>query len=141
LPDWGRRKRWVIPRIENGCIQANQPAGICRLNAWLRARVQVPHRPDWYFVKLHTHGGPEANQTVLLGEPMVAFHRALAERARNDPHFHYHYLTAREMYNLVKAAEAGWTGSVDSARDHRLVWQTPSEAASSSAGSAHQDRP
>ena len=30
--------------------------------------------PDWYFVKLHTHGANEANMPVLLGEPMVRFH-------------------------------------------------------------------
>ena len=42
--------------------------------------------------------------------------------ARN-PHFHYHYVTAREMYNLARAAEAGWTGSVAEARDYELVWQ------------------
>ncbi len=26
------------------------------------------------------------------------------------------------MYNLVKAAEAGWQGTVAEARDFRLVW-------------------
>lgn len=141
LPDWGRRKWGVVPRIENGCIQANQPAGIWRLNAWLRARVQVPLRPDWYFVKLHTHGAPEANQSVLLGDAMVAFHQALAERARDDRRFHYHYVTAREMYNLVKAAEAGWTGSVAAVRDHRLVWTGETEAAGCSAATTQQSRP
>ena len=140
LPDWSRRKWGIVPRIENGCIQANQPAGIWRLNAWLRARVQVPLRPDWYFVKLHTHGAPEANQSVLLGHAMVSFHRALAERARDDPRFHYHYVTAREMYNLVKAAEAGWTGSVAAARDHRLVGTCQREAAGCSAAATNLSR-
>ena len=37
--------------------------------------------------------------------------------------FHYHYVTAREMYNLVKAAEEGWTGGVAEALDYRLVWE------------------
>ena len=88
LLDWGRRKWGVVPRIENGCLQANQPPTIDRLDAWLRARVQVPARPDWFFVKLHTHGAPEANRHVLLGEPMVRFHEALADRAAADPDFH-----------------------------------------------------
>ena len=52
-----------------------------RVDLWLRARVQVPTRPDWFFVKLHAHGAPESGQRVLLGEPMVEFHRALARRA------------------------------------------------------------
>ena len=59
---------------------------------------------------------------ALLGEPMVRFHRDLADRARRDPSFHYHYVTAREMYNLVKAAEEGWKGTVADALDYHLVW-------------------
>jgi hypothetical protein len=119
--DWNRRKWGLIPRIENGCIQGNQPLTIERLGAWLNARVQVSTRPDWFFVKLHTHGAPEANQRVLLGEPAVRFHRELAARAAADARFQFHYLTAREMYNLALAAEAGWTGSVAEARDFRMI--------------------
>jgi hypothetical protein len=53
---------------------------------------------------------------------MVQFHRDLADRARRDPCFHYHYVTAREMYNLVKAAEDGWRGAVAEALDYQMVW-------------------
>ncbi len=109
-------------RVENGCLQGNQPAHMSRVDAWLRARVQVPSRPDWFFVKLYTHGATEENQEVVLGPPMVDFHEALARRAADDPAFRYHYVTAREMYNLAKAAEAGWRGTVDEARDFVLRW-------------------
>jgi hypothetical protein len=122
LFDWKRRKAGLLPRIENGCLQGTQPPTAERLELWLKARVQVLTRPDWFFVKLHTHGAPPHNSKVLLGEPMVRFHQALAELARTDPNFHFHYVTAREMYNLVRAAEAGWTGSVAEARDFELVW-------------------
>jgi hypothetical protein len=136
LLDWGRRRRGLLPGVENGCIQNNQLPSLRRLELWLRARVQVPTRPDWFFVKLHTHGAKECNQKVLLGEPIIRFHQALAQRARKDAHFHYHYVTAREMFNLVKAAEAGWSGSVEDALDYQLVWNggrnCPWESASSS---------
>ncbi len=122
LFNWKRRKWGIVPRIENGCLQGSQPPSTERLDLWLRARVQVPARPDWFFVKLHTHGAVEANQDVLLGEAMVQFHRALARRAEADGNFHFHYVTAREMYNLARAAEAGWEGSVDGARDYQLLW-------------------
>jgi hypothetical protein len=120
-PDWTRPKWGFIPRIENGCLQGSQPPRPERIDQWLRARVQVPTRPDWFFVKLYTHGGVEWNQEVLLGESMVNLHRALAERAAADPNFHFHYVTAREMYNLVCAAEDGWQGRVDDARDYHLI--------------------
>jgi len=108
--------------LENGCLQGNQPPSMQRLDLWLRAHIQVPSRPDWFFVKLHTHGCNQLNQAVLLEEPMIQFHQSLAERARRDPNFHFHYVTAREMFNLVKAAEAGWIGSVSEVLDYQLVW-------------------
>ena len=122
LLNWRDRKGGLIPRIENSNLQRGQPPTMERLDLWLRARVQVPTRPDWYFVKLYTHGATEANQSVVLAEPMVRFHEGLARRAAQDPTFHYHYVTAREVYNLIRAAEAGWTGTVADARDHELVW-------------------
>jgi hypothetical protein len=123
LFDWHHRKAGILPRIENACLQGNQPPSLDRLHLWLRARVQVPSRPDWFFVKLHTHGCNEANYSALLGEPMVRFHRGLADYARSNRRFHYHYVTAREMYNLVRAAEAGWKGDVAGAREYELVWE------------------
>ena len=124
---WRRRKWGVLPRIENGCLQGNQPPSLDRLDDWLRARVQVPSRPDWFFVKLHTHGAPEGNAQVLLGEPMIAFHRALGRRAQSDPSFRFHYVTAREMYNLVRAASAGWQGTVNEARNFELDFNGAAE--------------
>src|SRR5262249_49813393 len=122
--------KWdLMPRIENGCLQGNQPPSLARLALWLKARIQVSTRPDWYFVKLHTHGATEANQRMLLGDPMVQFHRDLIQLAREDSNFHVHYVTARELYNLTRAAEAGWQGSVASARDFVLVWKGTAAAA------------
>jgi hypothetical protein len=126
LLDWSHRKWGIVPHVENGCLQGSQPPRIDRLDLWLRARVQVKTRPDWFFVKLHTHGAEEYNMDVLLDEPMIQFHEALAQRAREDRAFHYHYVTAREMYNLVRAAEAGWTGPITEVRDYQLVWDADS---------------
>lgn len=124
--NWRNRKFGLLPRVENGNLQGPQPPRIQRLDDWLRASVQVGGRPDWYFVKLYTHGATEANQAAVLGEPMVRFHQALAQRAHRDSRFHYHYVTAREMYNLAKAAEGGWQAGVAEARDHVLAWSAVS---------------
>jgi hypothetical protein len=120
--NWKRRKWGLIPRIENSCLQSTQPPAPYRLDLWLSARVQVPSRPDWFFIKLHTHGAIEPNQRVLLGEAMVGLHQELARRADENANFHFHYVTAREMYNLVRAAEDGWQGGVAEARDYELAW-------------------
>jgi hypothetical protein len=110
---WPRTSR--TPRIENGCIQASQPPSEARLAQWTRAQVRVLSRPDWVFVKLHTHGATESNRAVLLGDSMRTFHQSLASRARDQAEFFFHYVTAREMYNLAKAAETGFTGPVHEA--------------------------
>jgi hypothetical protein len=122
LFDWSNRKGGILPRLENACIQGSQPPTLRRLEFWMRARIQVPSRPDWFFVKLHAHGAQEESQEVLLGDAMVRFHEGLAELAGRDLFFHFHYVTAREMANLAWAAEAGWRGSVADARDYRLLW-------------------
>ncbi|MGA3067266.1 MAG: right-handed parallel beta-helix repeat-containing protein [Tepidisphaeraceae bacterium] len=120
--NWRDLKWGLLPRVENGCIQANQAPSMHRLKLWLKANVQIPSRPDWYFVKLHTHGAPEDNRQVLLGPAMFSFHTALAKRSMFDHNFYYHYVTAREMYNLARAAEDGYKGPVDAARDYELIF-------------------
>jgi hypothetical protein len=104
LLDWKRRKWGIVPRIENACLQGSQAPSMHRLDLWLKSRIQLPGRPEWFFVKLHTHGANELNMPVLLGEPMVRFHQGLRERSERDPNFHYHYVTAREMAKVVVGA-------------------------------------
>ena len=56
--------------------------------------------------------------------------------------FVLHYVTAREMYNLARAAESGWTGTVDAARDYELTSNLYPEGVSDpSRGSEGRRRP
>jgi hypothetical protein len=119
LLNWKRRKFGMIPKVENSCLQKNQPPDADRLDLWLRARICLPMQPNWYFVKLHTHGAKEPNQDVLLGEPMVRFHELLQARAERDPLFKFHYVTAREMANLALAVVDGKSENVNLARSYR----------------------
>jgi hypothetical protein len=138
---WWPRSRWT-PAIENGCLQRGQEPSMERLEQWIRAGVRVPSRPDWIFVKLHTHGAVEANRRMLLGDPMLRFHKNVADRAVTDNNFKFHYVTAREMYNLAKAAEAGFRGPVSRALNHIVVpWgpdnEIPGSFSESSNSAAH----
>ncbi|HVT81075.1 MAG TPA: hypothetical protein VHM90_10495, partial [Phycisphaerae bacterium] len=85
LRNWRNRKWGLYPRMENACLQGNQPPTMERLKLWLKAAIRVPRRPDWRFVKLHTHGAVEKNAAVLLGEPMKKFHHGLASLAKENP--------------------------------------------------------
>jgi hypothetical protein len=121
LLNWSKRKFGVLPTIENSCLQKSQPPNEARLELWLRGNVRIPTHPEWFFVKLHTHGVNEPNQDVLLGEPMIRFHEALRERADRDPLFRFHYVTAREMANIALAAEQNLDVSVQDARSLRFL--------------------
>ena len=105
--DWRRRKFGVLPGLENADLHGSFPPTGDRLRLWRRAGVCVEERPDWLFVKLHTHGAIERNAAMLLGEPMRQFHRTLAEKAARGDGFRYYYVTAREMVDVVHAAERG----------------------------------
>jgi hypothetical protein len=78
----------------------------------------VQGRPNWLFVKLHTHGGIPSNYKTLLGEAMAGFHRSLGEFCLNSG-IRLHYVTARELVNVVHAAEDGHSGNAGDYRDHR----------------------
>jgi hypothetical protein len=57
---------------------------------------------------------------TLLGAAAHAMHDHL-ERVYNDGVNHIlHYVTAREMYNIIKAAEAGKDGNPNAWRDFEL---------------------
>jgi hypothetical protein len=97
-------------RVENSNLDWADPPTAARLHTWVHQRVVVGGRPEWVFVKVHTHGAPERNAAVLLGEPMERFHEAL-RRYDDGARWKLHYVTAREMYNVARAAMDGKSGS------------------------------
>lgn len=117
-------------RIENGDVQGADPATPERVRAWVNQGVGVRGRPEWTFVKVHTHGAPEKNARVLLDEGhFAALHAAL--QAYNDGRrWRLHYVTAREMYNIAVAAMDGRAGDPNAYRDYVLA---PPPVASSAA--------
>ena len=121
LFDWANRKRGVMPRIENGDIHAGRSASWQRMQLWLKAGVHVAGKPNWKFVKLHTHGCKEGNIDTLLGPEMQAFHTDLARHAAENRRFRYHYVTAWEMAQLVHQAEANAAAPSVSAMQSSLV--------------------
>jgi hypothetical protein len=114
-----RRPGSVRVRIDGGSLDWSDPPTAERLRTWVRQGISVEGRPDWVFVKVHTHGAIERNADVLLGEAMVRFHEALAEY-NDGRRWKLHYLSAREMYNLARAAMDGQTGSPDQLLDYEV---------------------
>lgn len=118
---WTGGKFGLMPRLENASLDGTRTAPARRLDAWVRARVCVAGRPDWLFIKVHTHGCLERNWPALFDAPMAALRRRLHERYNDRVRYALHYVTAREMYNVIKAAERGLTGNPGEYRDFEVL--------------------
>jgi len=115
--NWHRRKWGLLPRLESADLSAANPPSLARADLWLRQHIHVRGRPDWIFIKLSTHGAVPANAGTLLGPAMRALHQYL----RSDRRCRLHYVSAREMYNIARAAEDGRTGNPASCRDYQVT--------------------
>lgn len=118
--NWRRRKWGVLPRIDNGDLTGVNPPTIERLKVWLDLQIHVHGRPEWVFLKLYTHGALPENLEMLLGEPMHRFHADLAQFVSKRPaEYAFHYVSAREMVNILHAAEDQQSGPPSAYRDYR----------------------
>jgi len=98
------------PRVENACLTTLNWGRRDRIEAWLNCHVHVRGRPEWVFAKLHTHGAYEKDFDGLFGERARAMYRTLAEHYNDGTRYQVHLVTARQTYNLVRAAENGCAG-------------------------------
>jgi len=106
---------WYSGKIEDSALEFASVPNAASMDAWLRANVHVKGRPEWIFVKLHTHGMQARN--MFLSPAIETMFRMMCERW-NKPPFRLHFVTAREAYNIVKAAEAGMQGDPNDYRDY-----------------------
>lgn len=123
--NWKRRKWGFLPRLENADLTGKNPPTPDRLHIWLRNAIHVRNRPDWIFIKLHCHGAINPNREALLGKRMRDFHQHLANLAGNNSPFQFHYVSAREMVNIVHAAEDGQSGNPNNFRDYLIKSNIP----------------
>jgi hypothetical protein len=105
------------PYIENAALTCNDPPTLARLRLWQSAAVGVRGRPDWIFVKLHCHGMDPRDEPAMFGQPVRAFLRQLLAL---EGQVRTHFLTAREMVNVIFAACDGRDGDPGAYRDYRL---------------------
>jgi hypothetical protein len=121
--DFDRHARNGVGRFENAALTGSNPPGLRRLGLWKKAAISVQHRPDWLFIKLHTHSMDPAQQEAVMGPPMKRFLTEFVEGAR-DRNEMIHFVTAREMVNIILAACDGREGNPGEYRDYRLKLST-----------------
>jgi hypothetical protein len=114
------------PRIENASLTSVNWGRPDRIRAWLDCHVHVHGRPEWLFIKLHTHGAIERDFDALFGQKASAMHRVLAQELNDGRRYQLHYVTARQAYNVIKAAEHGMSGDPGQYYDYILGPQATS---------------
>lgn len=108
-------------RIEKSALTANDPASDPRAVGWGDLGICVEGRPEWTFVKMHTHGAPEREAVSLLGDGGKRLHELLASHYNDGQKWKLHYMTAREMFNVALAAMDGHRGDPNEFRDYQLA--------------------
>lgn len=124
-----------LMRLENGDLQGHDGATPRRVRTWVEQHIHVKGRPEWVFVKVHTHGAPEKNAHHLLSEGAHALHGELTSTFNDGKRYALHYVTAREAYNIALAAMDGHAGDPSRFRDYEL--KPPPIAASSCEAAEH----
>jgi hypothetical protein len=115
-----------LPRVENASLTSDNWGTPGRIATWIDCHVHVRGRPEWLFVKLHTHGAIERDFDALFGDKARRMYATLAERYHDGKAFKVHCVTARQAYNLIRAAEAGASGDPADFLD----WEIPPQVTS-----------
>jgi len=108
---------WKAGFVEHAALETAHPYHQERSKYWLNAHVHVRGRPEWTFVKLHTHG--MQSQEMFLSSQIEQMLNDV-ETMCSGPTYQLHYVTAREAYNIARAAEAGYEGNPDDYRDYEI---------------------
>ena len=118
--NWKVKKKGIFPQIENSDVRHTFPPTPNRVDLWVDQGIHVKGKPEWVFIKIHTHGAQDGDMDTLLGKPVEAMHRHLNDKYNDGENYLLHYVSAREMYNIIKAAEAGEEGNPNAYRDYIL---------------------
>ena len=116
LKDW--RHKWH-PTIEDGDINQfpthDDPK---RINAWMNQGIHVKGRPEWQFVKIFCHGAQDHKSVV--SETTDRMHDYIEKHYNDGEKYRLHYVSAREAYNILKAAEDGLSGNPNQFRNYKI---------------------
>lgn len=113
------RKKGKVPiRLENAHITGVDPGTPARIQSWVDQNIHIAGRPEWIFVKTHTHAAPEKVADSYLHDGGRMLHDALTSDYNDGEEWVLHYVTAREMYNIAMAAMDGYGGNPSEYRDY-----------------------
>ncbi len=90
-------------RIVGDVIDCFAPVTKDRVDLWVKAGIYISGKDDMVIIKVHTHGATDAD--AVLGKKMHDIFDHLESRYNDGVKHILHYVTARELYNIIKAVE------------------------------------
>jgi hypothetical protein len=90
-------------------IDGRHPVDKKRVDLWVKTGIHVHGKRNWIIVKTHTHGATDSE--AVLGKEMDDVLTYLEHGYNDGVDYLLHYVTARELYNIIKAIEAGEAGT------------------------------
>lgn len=100
--NWASRKAGIVPRIENAEISADARPTAERVRLWSRLAPRLQGAEKHLFIKLHTHGAEDPTLQSLLGGDLEFMWSELARQYRDAPGITLRYVSAWEMYSIIR---------------------------------------
>ena len=119
---WKSRVHKFLPSIEQSNIDIIDYPFPSRIDYWVKKAIGIENKKNWIFVKIHTHGaGPDVDKIErFIDKTCDDMFSYLESKYNCKNRFFLHYVSAREMYNIVKAAESGLNGNPHKYRDFSI---------------------
>lgn len=105
----------LLPRLEYGAVEFYAKPTPRRVRFWVDSHISVDGRPEWAFVKVYTHSAQSFDALFRDGDLADVLTWLQDETKRRG--IELHYVTAREAYNIARAAVSGETGNPEAYRD------------------------
>ncbi len=105
--NWHRRKYALLPRLENGSLYPKQPVSRDRVECWTKERVHIKGAPDTVFIKLYNHGCIDEMIEVFLEQGKFVELLSILSDFCGENDIKLHFVTAREMVNVIHCFETG----------------------------------
>lgn len=102
---------------EYGAVELDPYPSQKKIDIWIDSNIHVKGRPEWVFVKVYTHG---AQSRKVMFSSVVDNMFSYLEKKYGQGDYRLHYVTAREAYNLVRAAEDDMVGDPDNYLDYQI---------------------
>jgi hypothetical protein len=119
--NWRSRTRVIFPKVESGDVSSTNPVTLERARLWIDQRISVAGKDDTVFVKVHAHGLKPRNFDFLLGGGLRSAFEILEGNFNDCLRHRLHYVTAREMANVVYAYNDGVNRPVEELFDYRFT--------------------